>query len=145
MSLTAALFTMHSSSHGHSPQWYNHPSLLPPHQSQSQSQSYITTDSQSVSKSWCRAQSGTFDQRSFFFFFESFCLVIWGRPLWREVRSVICQSTVVSQYLHTVLHTFDIYNIYLVLDTFTIKGNKIQYLQYIQASFSPGFAQQGMP
>jgi hypothetical protein len=53
---------------------------------QSQSQSYITTDSQSVCKSWCRAQSGAFDQRYFsfflfFFFFENFCLVIWGRPL----------------------------------------------------------------
>jgi hypothetical protein len=104
-----------------------------------QSQSYITTDSQSVSMSsmsWCQAQSGTFDQRFFFlkvtvlsfgdyrelrvrvwvtlqltvslgvepnlrlltrdlffFSFESFCLVIWGRPLWREVGSVICQST----------------------------------------------------
>jgi hypothetical protein len=34
-----------------------------------------------VSMSWCRAQSGTFDQRSYFFVFESYCLVIWGRPL----------------------------------------------------------------
>jgi hypothetical protein len=32
--------------------------------SQSQSQSYFATDGQSVSMSWCRAQSGTFDQRS---------------------------------------------------------------------------------
>jgi hypothetical protein len=32
-----------------------------------QRQRHITTDSQSVSKSWCRAQSGTFDQRFFFF------------------------------------------------------------------------------
>jgi hypothetical protein len=30
---------------------------------QSQSQSYFTTDGQSVSMSWCRAQFGTFDQR----------------------------------------------------------------------------------
>jgi hypothetical protein len=47
-------------------------------QSQSQSQSYFTTDSQSVSMSWCRTQSGTFDQRSYFFVFfvfESYCLV----------------------------------------------------------------------
>jgi hypothetical protein len=34
----------------------------------SQRQSYITTDSQSVRKSWCRAQSGTFDRELFFFF-----------------------------------------------------------------------------
>jgi hypothetical protein len=33
---------------------------------QSQRQSYITTDSQLVSMSWCRAQSGTSDQRVFF-------------------------------------------------------------------------------
>jgi hypothetical protein len=31
-------------------------------QSQSQSQSYFTTDDQSVSMSWCLAQSGTIDQ-----------------------------------------------------------------------------------
>jgi hypothetical protein len=34
---------------------------------QSQSQSYFATDGQSVSSSWCRAQSGTFDQRYYFF------------------------------------------------------------------------------
>jgi hypothetical protein len=38
-------------------------------QSQSQSQSYFITDGQSVSSSWCRAQSGTFDRIFFFFFF----------------------------------------------------------------------------
>jgi hypothetical protein len=46
----------------------------------SQSQSYFTTDGQSVSMSWCRAQSGTFDQRYIFFFFFlklQSCL-IWG-------------------------------------------------------------------
>jgi hypothetical protein len=31
--------------------------------------SYFTTDGQSVSMSWCRAQSGTFDQRYFIYFF----------------------------------------------------------------------------
>jgi hypothetical protein len=34
---------------------------------QSQSQSYFTTDGQSVSMSWCRTLFGTFDQRYFFF------------------------------------------------------------------------------
>jgi hypothetical protein len=48
--------------------------------SQSQSQSYITTDSQSVSKSWCRAHSGTFDQRSFFFFLK-FTVLSFGGAL----------------------------------------------------------------
>jgi hypothetical protein len=40
--------------------------------SQSQSQSYFTTDGQSVSMSWCRAQIGTFDQRYYFLFFLFF-------------------------------------------------------------------------
>jgi hypothetical protein len=84
--------------------------LLPRFQSESELHYNWQSVSQSVSMSWCRAQSGTFDQRSyffffFFFFFESYCLVIWGRPLWREVRSVICQSlsiqsTVVSIYIN---------------------------------------------
>jgi hypothetical protein len=34
-----------------------------------QSQSHFTTDGQSVSMSWCRAQIGTFDQRYYFFLF----------------------------------------------------------------------------
>jgi hypothetical protein len=52
--------------------------------SQSQSQSYITTDSMS----WSRAQSGTFDQR--FFFFESYC------PVFR-VRVRVTLQLMVSQ------------------------------------------------
>jgi hypothetical protein len=58
---------------------------------------------------------------------------------------VSLQSVYSSQsVLHIVLYTFDIYNIYLVLDTFTIKTIKYN-VQYIQASFSPGFAKQIMP
>jgi hypothetical protein len=49
--------------------------------SQSQSQSYFTTDGQSVSMSWCRAQFGTFDQRYYFFFFKVTFLSYLGRPL----------------------------------------------------------------
>jgi hypothetical protein len=45
------------------------------------SQSYITTDSQSVSKSWCRAQSGTFDQRYFSFFFLKVSVLSYGDAL----------------------------------------------------------------
>jgi hypothetical protein len=64
----------------------------------SQSQSNFTTDGQSVSMSWCRAQLGTFDQRYFFFFFLKVAVLSYmGRPLWREVGSVICQSTVSLQ------------------------------------------------
>jgi hypothetical protein len=42
----------------------------------SQSQSHIATDGRSVSMSWCRAQSGTFDQR--IFFFKVTVLSSWG-------------------------------------------------------------------
>jgi hypothetical protein len=48
-------------------------------QSQSQSQSHISTDDQSVSKSWYRAP-----------LFDSYSLVFVGRTLWREDRSVFC-------------------------------------------------------
>jgi hypothetical protein len=52
-----------------------------------------------------------------------------------------------------VLHTFNVYNIYVVLDTFDIYNiyvvrhiyNKIQYVQYMHASVSPGSVQQIMP
>jgi hypothetical protein len=83
--------------------------------------------------SWCRAQFGTFDQR--YYFFLSYSLVLFEAPSLTRGRvchlSVYSQSTVVSiyiKYLHTVLYTFDIYNIYLVLDTFTIK--RIKYDMY---------------
>jgi hypothetical protein len=70
----------------------------------SQSQGYFTTDGQSVSMSWCRAQSGTFDQ-SFFFFFN-YSLALFGAPSLTRGRvchlSVYSQSTVVSQYLHNL-------------------------------------------
>jgi hypothetical protein len=71
---------------------YSNPASTRVMQSQSQSQSYITTDSQSVSMSWCRAQSGTLTRDLFFFWI--YCPVFWGRPLWREVGSVLCQSFV---------------------------------------------------
>jgi hypothetical protein len=43
------------------------------------------------------------------FFLQSFCLVFWGRPFWREVGSDVCQSlslksTRVSHYLQKYLH-----------------------------------------
>jgi hypothetical protein len=56
----------------------------------SQSQSHFTTDSQSVCLSWCRAPCGAHDQ--IFNSVESYSSVHMGRPLWREVGSVICQS-----------------------------------------------------
>jgi hypothetical protein len=60
-----------------------------------QSQSHFATDGQSVSMSWCRAQVWNFWPEIFFFKFS--VLSFLGRPLWREVGSVICQSCL---YLH---------------------------------------------
>jgi hypothetical protein len=86
-----------------------------------------------------------------FFFFESYSLVLIGAPSLTRGRvchlSVYSQSTVVSNYLQKKLftycvYTFDIRNIYIVLDTFTIKT--IKYNMYnIQASFSPGLVKCG--
>jgi hypothetical protein len=83
--------------------------------SQSQSQSYITTDSQSVSMSWCLAQSGTFDQRAFFFV-ESYCLVIWGAP--SLTRGRVCHLSVCCQYS-------------IKLSVGSYIGNLQWYLQYL--------------
>jgi hypothetical protein len=58
----------------------------------SQSQSYITTDGQSVSMSWCRAQSGTFDQR----FILSYSLVLFGAP--SLTRGRVCHLSVFCLY-----------------------------------------------
>jgi hypothetical protein len=58
-----------------------------------QSQSYITTDSLSASPSWYQAP--TWDPRPIFpilsliIYFDSFGFVDVGRPLWREVGSVL--------------------------------------------------------
>jgi hypothetical protein len=59
----------------------------------SQNQSFITTDGQSTTLSWCQAAMWD-TQRSFFFFHLKLCLdscefLIMGRPLWREDESVI--------------------------------------------------------
>jgi hypothetical protein len=69
--------------------------------------------SQSVSMSRHRAHSGTCDQillSVWRLLSKSFCLVSVGRPLWRQVGSVIChsQSVVIYQYLHQAftLHMF---------------------------------------
>jgi hypothetical protein len=64
------------------------------------SQSHVTTDGQSVSKSWIRAPCGSRDQT---------LILVWHllfyrccAPLWQEVGSVICHShypSVVSKYI----------------------------------------------
>jgi hypothetical protein len=81
--------------------------------SQSRSRSHVTTDGQSVNMSRHRAHYETCDQillSARRLLSESCCLVSVGRPLWREVGSVIChsQSTVIYNYLHQAftLHVF---------------------------------------
>jgi hypothetical protein len=77
--------------------------------------------SQSVSMSRCRAPCGTCNQTVLSvrkLLPESCCLVSVGRPLWREVGSVIChsQSVVIYQYSHQTftLHVFHISAMYRI-------------------------------
>jgi hypothetical protein len=67
--------------------------------------SHVTTDGRSVCMSRYRAHLETCDQillSARMSLPESCCLVSVGRPLWREVGSVIClsQSVAICQYLH---------------------------------------------
>jgi hypothetical protein len=90
---------------------------------QSQSQSHITTDGQSVSMSWCRAQSGTFDQS----FFLNLLSCLFGAP--SLTRGWVCHVSVfvievynslvyLQQCLHSIKHLH-------VLHTFKINYNNI--------------------
>jgi hypothetical protein len=63
-----------------------------PSQSESQNQSHIATDGQSISKSWHHAPSGTHDQ--IFITLYIYGLVFVKPPLWREDGSVFCVSRV---------------------------------------------------
>jgi hypothetical protein len=74
----------------------------------SQSQNDIATDGQSVSMFWCRAQSETFDQS---FFFQSYCLVLFGAPSLTRGRACHVSVFVIEvyhslvylqQYLHSI-------------------------------------------
>jgi hypothetical protein len=56
----------------------------------SQSRSHITTEDQSVSPSWWRTPSGSHDPILISVWHLLFFFVDIGRPLWREVGSVIC-------------------------------------------------------
>jgi hypothetical protein len=100
-----------------------------------QSQSHITTDGQSVSMSWCQAQSGTFDQK-YFFSFSKLRSCLCGEP--SLTRGRVCHLSVL---VNTVYSTQSVitYIIYILCHT------HFSDLQYIQASFSPCFVQQIMP
>jgi hypothetical protein len=52
-------------------------------------------DWQSVGLSWCRAPSGAYDQKIVYWFnWRKLQSCLLGRPLWREVGSVVCQSVI---------------------------------------------------
>jgi hypothetical protein len=57
---------------------------------QSQSQSYFTTDDQSVRKSWFQGPLESHDLIFISVDIYEYCFIDYGRPLWREVGSVIC-------------------------------------------------------
>jgi hypothetical protein len=86
-----------------------------------QSQSHIATDGQSASMSWCRAQSGTFNQR--FFFFESFSLVIFGAP--SLMRGRVCHVSVFVIVVYSCQSIFTT-NIYIKLKIYMC----YKHLQY---------------
>jgi hypothetical protein len=74
---------------------------------QSQSQSHIATDSQSVSKSWYRAPSGANDQIFISVWQLRSCSV--GRPLWREDGFVfLCAACPCQRSLSRVLVPWDL-------------------------------------
>jgi hypothetical protein len=67
-----------------------------------QSQSYFTTDDQSVSKSWFQGPCGSHDRIFISVDIYEYCFIDCVRPLWREVGSVICHShcpSIVSKYI----------------------------------------------
>jgi hypothetical protein len=90
--------------------------------SKSKSQYDRRSVSQSVSMSWCRAQSGTFDQR-FFFSFSKFLFCLLGAP--SLTRGRVCHVSVFvievynNQSLFTKIFTFKlrIYNVKHIYNT----------------------------
>jgi hypothetical protein len=90
-------------------------------------QSHITTDGQSVSTCWCRAQTGTFDQR--FFFFSKFLSCPFGAPSLTRGRVCHVSVFVIEVYNSQSVFTTNIYiklKIYIVLHTFTIYTDLVQ-------------------
>jgi hypothetical protein len=80
-----------------------------------------------VSQSWCRAHCGTFDQ--ILILSEFCCLVSVGRPLWREVGSLSCQS-LSAVIVHQVLFLSFFFPPILHFTCFMY----IQYIFYLRQS-----------
>jgi hypothetical protein len=68
------------------------------------SQSHVTTDDQSASKSWFQGPSGSHDR--ILISVDIYCFIDVWRPLWREVGSVIFHShypSIVSKYIQNCM------------------------------------------
>jgi hypothetical protein len=96
--------------------------------------SHDTTDGQSVSMSWRRSQFGTCNQ--ILVLSEFCCLVSVGRPVWREVGSVSCQS------LSAILVHLQVFFVFLFISI--LHATRFMYIQYMQGLVSPGSVQQLM-
>jgi hypothetical protein len=77
----------------------------------SQSQSHIATDGQSVSKSWCRAPFGAYDQIFSTVWQLRSCFLLWG-------GSVFCQS----HCLHYYVICYNVKNVYILHVKIYIRG-----------------------
>jgi hypothetical protein len=100
--------------------------------SQSQSQSHIATDGQSVSLSWCRAPSGAHDQ-IFILPWKLLSCPYGARSL---TRSRVCHLSVIV----TCFSQLSVVKIFTILQIL----NNCMYNIY-KASVSPGLVQQTMP
>jgi hypothetical protein len=93
----------------------------------SQSHSYVTTDGQSASRSWCQVPIwGLWP-------YINYCLTytvlsFGGRPLWREDGSVVCQS---ASSIRSIVSMYNFCNLHV--------SHVIEYICNIyKASVSPG-------
>jgi hypothetical protein len=114
------------------------------------------TVSQSVSLG-VEPNLGLLTRDIFFFFLKLQSCLTWGALSdersglsFVSLQSVYSSQSVFTSFIYNLCYTQVIctivnLSIYVVLYTFTIEYTKIHYLQYIQASFSPGIAQQIMP
>jgi hypothetical protein len=98
---------------------------------------HVTTDGQSVSMSWRRAHLRTCDR---ILILSEFCCVVFvGRPLWREVGSVSCQSLSAIIVHRQVLLFFLLSSPVPILHV-----THFMYIQYMQGLVIPGSVQQIM-
>jgi hypothetical protein len=99
---------------------------------------HVTTNGQSVNMSWRRAHFGTCDQ--ILILSEFRCVVFVGRPLWREVTSVSCQSLSAI-----IVHCQFCFLLFLLVCLFfspILHVIYFMYIQYTQGLVGPDSVQQ---